>query len=148
VVTAAGCGISNPSPGLLPFDDNADLMHSDFGSAKPMSYRKGSRPSDVIRGGKDMRPLLIAVVATTCLTGAAVAQTAAPDTIPHQIGNRANGFSYQPTPGEVVPREQAAGVRPPRAAQAATDQELEAIDRDLLRDEGTGNARVPKFTTR
>jgi len=82
------------------------------------------------------------------LVGVASAQTAAPDTIPERIGNRANGFSYQPTPNEVVPRERAAGLRPPVAAQAATNRDLETIDRDLLRQEGDGSSSIPKFKAR
>jgi hypothetical protein len=64
------------------------------------------------------------------------------------IGNRANGFSYQPTPGEVRPREMAAGVRPSDAKQADTDHTLETIDRNLLQDEGMSSKTVPAFTPR
>jgi hypothetical protein len=64
------------------------------------------------------------------------------------IGNRANGFSYQPTPEEVVPREKALGVRPSPAQQSATDEELERIDRDLLRKEGVSPGSVPDIKPR
>jgi hypothetical protein len=95
-----------------------------------------------------MRWFFIAATAAMGLVNIAAAQTAAQDTIPHRIGNRANGFSYQPTPSEVVPREQAAGVRPSVTTQDATNQELEVLDRDLLRKEGDGSSSIPKFAPR
>ncbi len=105
-----------------------------------------------------MRMALLVAVATFCLMGAAPAQnTGAQNTgtqntgedyIPRMIGNRANGFSYQPTPREVVSREKAAGVRPSTASQQATDQELENIDRRSLLEEGLSTSSVPRFTPR
>jgi hypothetical protein len=95
-----------------------------------------------------MRMTLLVAVATFCFMGAAAAQTAGDGSVPRSIGNRANGFDYQPTQGEVVQREQAAGVRPSSASQQATDQELENIDRNLLREEGLSTSSVPKMTPR
>ena len=60
-----------------------------------------------------------------------------------EIGNRANGLSYQPTPAEVVPLEQSSGVRPSTAHQNATDHELERLDRRLLQNEGMSTSSVP-----
>ncbi len=61
-------------------------------------------------------------------------------------GNRANGLNYQPTPAEVAPREQAAGVRPSSAQEAASNKDLERIDRDLLRSHGLSTSSVPKLS--
>ncbi len=63
-------------------------------------------------------------------------------------GNRANGFNYQPTPGEVDSREKASGVRPSATSQKSTDETLEQIDRDLLRQEGLSTQSVPAIKTR
>jgi hypothetical protein len=100
-----------------------------------------------------MRMALLVAVATFCLMGAAAtpstgAQNTGEDSIPRIIGNRANGFSYQPTPREVVSREKAAGVRPSTTSQQATDQELENIDRRSLLEEGLSTSSVPRFTPR
>jgi len=95
-----------------------------------------------------MRMAFMIVAATFCLTGAAVAQSSDTSAIPRSIGNRANGFSYQPTPSEVIPREKAAGVRPSTTPQQETNRDLEKIDRDLLRDEGLGTSSVPNLTPR
>jgi hypothetical protein len=95
-----------------------------------------------------MRMALLVAMAPFCFMGAAAAQTADGGSVPRSIGNRANGFSYQPTPGEVVQKEKAAGVRPSTASQQATDQELEKVDRDLLRKEGLSTSSVPKMTPR
>lgn len=100
-----------------------------------------------------MRLIMFAVViavfpAAGFLVDNAVAQPTAPNGVPRIIGNRANGFSYQPTPEEVLPRERAAGVRPSAAAEEKANRDLEAIDRDLLRDEGQGSRNIPNFTSR
>jgi hypothetical protein len=79
------------------------------------------------------------------MTGVATAQHHDDTSVPRVIGNRANGFSYQPTPNEVAPREAAAGVRPSKAQQDASDQTLETIDRNLLREEGLSEKDVPSF---
>lgn len=92
-----------------------------------------------------MRMAIMIVVATICLAGVAVAQSANDSSVPRVIGNRANGFSYQPTPSEVVPREEAAGLRPPGLTQEQTNRELEKIDRDLLREEGASTSSVPNL---
>jgi hypothetical protein len=89
-----------------------------------------------------MRMRLVAVVATFCLMTAAIAQNSPPS----QIGNRAHGFDYQPTPREVVPREKATGILPPADQQEATNRDLERMDRDLLRDEGLSTRSVPKLS--
>lgn len=72
------------------------------------------------------------ILITLCLATAAVAQT--PDKIPREIGNRANGLDYQPTPGEVGPREQQAGIKPSPAQRKATDADLERMYNKLMRD--------------
>jgi hypothetical protein len=95
-----------------------------------------------------VRVALLVAVATFCLVGAAGAQTAGDGSIPRRIGNRANGFSYQPTPREVLSKEKAAGVRPSTPSQQATDQELGDIDRRLLLEEGLSTSSVPRLTPR
>jgi hypothetical protein len=92
-----------------------------------------------------MRMWFIAVAAAFCVTGTAMGQVQGNGPPPSAIGNHANGFDYQPTPGEIVPREKAAGIRPPAAQQRATDQELEQLDKDLLREEGLSTKSVPKI---
>jgi hypothetical protein len=80
-----------------------------------------------------MRLPLLAIPVAALLTGGMAPQGPGNTSVPREIGNRANGFSYQPTPSEVIPRERAAGVRPSAAQQAATDRELQRIARDLGR---------------
>ncbi len=58
-------------------------------------------------------------------------------------GNRANGFDYQPTRGEIRDRVQAAHLPPPRTDSGRA---LENIDRDLLRKEGVSTRGVPNVT--
>jgi hypothetical protein len=69
-----------------------------------------------------------------CVAGAVCAQS-----IPQEIGNRAHGFSYQPTQQEVRPLEAARGIRPTEKQQTANDRTLERIDRDLLQKEGVAS---------
>jgi hypothetical protein len=92
--------------------------------------------------------LYYAVFATAFLfTTAAIAQNAGTPSISLEDGNRANGFDYEPKPSEVVPRESAAGIVPPAAQQKATDQTLEQMDKNLLRDEGASTKSVPNMGT-
>ncbi len=51
---------------------------------------------------------------------------------PAQIGNRANGFEYQPSEGAVSTKEREAGVAPTPAQETRTDRTLDAIDRQVL----------------
>jgi hypothetical protein len=95
-----------------------------------------------------MRIAFMIVAATFCLMGAAVAQSVDGLAIPRSIGNHANGFDYQPTPSEVIPREKAAGVRPSATSEENTNRELEELDRDLLRKEGLSTSSVPNMTPR
>jgi hypothetical protein len=95
-----------------------------------------------------MRIAFMIVAATFCLMGAAVAQGVDGPAIPRSIGNHANGFNYQPTPREVIPREKATGVRPSAISQENTNRELEKMDRDLLRKEGLSTSSVPDMTPR
>jgi hypothetical protein len=95
-----------------------------------------------------VRIALLITVATFCLIGTVAAQTTNDVSIPRRIGNRANGFSYQPTPREVVSKEKAAGVRPSTASQQATNQELGDIDRRLLHEEGLSTSSVPRLAPR
>jgi hypothetical protein len=94
-----------------------------------------------------MRVAIVIAIATICLTGAASAQSSNESSVPRVIGNRANGFSYQPTPSEVVPREEAEGLRPSRMSQEQVNRELEKIDRDLLREEGASTSSVPNLSS-
>lgn len=92
-----------------------------------------------------MHLLVISTVALFGIATAATAQSADPRSVPREIGNRAHGFSYQPTPGEVRPREISTGVRPPVERQFATDHALRILDRNLLHEEGLGTESVPSF---
>lgn len=62
---------------------------------------------------------------------------------PREIGNRANGLSYQPTPGQVRPAERHAGVQPPQTREQTENRDLERIDRNALRSEGMSTKSVP-----
>jgi hypothetical protein len=93
-----------------------------------------------------MRTPLLVTICLVCTTGGVMAQHQEHISVPHEIGNRANGFSYQPTPSEVVPREALSGARPSKAQLDATDWTLESIDRSLLRNEGLSERDVPAFT--
>ena len=94
-----------------------------------------------------MRVAVLAVVSIVCATGPAMAQRADSSAVPRVIGNRANGFDYQPTPREVQPREMMAGILPHGADQAPVDRDLEELDRSLLRSEGLSIEGVPRFTS-
>jgi hypothetical protein len=95
-----------------------------------------------------VRIVLLITVATFSPIDTVAAQTTSDVSIPRRIGNRANGFSYQPTPHEVVSKEKAAGVRPSTASQQATNQELGDIDRRLLLEEGPSASSAPRLTPR
>jgi hypothetical protein len=82
------------------------------------------------------------VFAALCSATSVMAQSP-----PAANGNRANGFSYQPTPGEVAPRERAAGMQPPAAQREQINRDLERTDKKLLQDEGLSIKSVPKITT-
>src|SRR4051794_22084567 len=70
-----------------------------------------------------MRLHVVVLTGVLCLATAAAAQTS--NKIPSEIGNRANGFSYQPTPSQVVPREKEAGIRPSDAQEKAANADLD-----------------------
>jgi hypothetical protein len=89
-----------------------------------------------------MRLHVVFALAAISLATASVAQTQ--DKIPREIGNRANGFSYQPTPSEVLPREQQAGVRPSAAQQKANDAEIDRLYNSLMRDYQPGQSAPQK----
>jgi hypothetical protein len=95
-----------------------------------------------------MRLPLLGMVWVVCALGAGITQSAAGESIPCAIGNRANGFSYQPTPREVDQREASLGLRASREHQTSTDQVLEDLDRSLMRSEGLSAGNVPRFTSR
>jgi hypothetical protein len=76
------------------------------------------------------------------LCGGAWAQ-ANGNSVPSQIGNRANGFSYQPTPSQVGPEERAAGVAPNAQQQKQTNDELFRLDAQSLKNEGLSTQSVP-----
>jgi hypothetical protein len=92
-----------------------------------------------------MRLAVFAVVSIVCAMGPTIAQPADQAAVPRVIGNRANGFDYQPTPQEVRPREILAGARPPGSHEALTNQDLGELDRRLLQSEGLSTKNVPKF---
>lgn len=91
-----------------------------------------------------MRTLLLAAV----LIAGAIPPTLAQDTgnaqrIPTAIGNRANGNDYQPTPGEVILREKAAGITPSTTQENQANKELWQLDAGLLKTEGLSDRSVP-----
>jgi hypothetical protein len=87
--------------------------------------------------------LMVAATVALGLADTAMAQ----NSVPTEIGNRANGLNYQPTPSEVLPREKAAGLLPSAGQRDATSQELENMDRDLLREEGLSTKSVPNLAS-
>ncbi len=93
-----------------------------------------------------MRTFSIALIAVFGLASTAIAQNADENSIPREIGNRANGKSYQPTPAEVAPREKAAHILPPAQQDRAEDKELRHLDKKLLRSEGLSTESVPTIT--
>jgi hypothetical protein len=92
-----------------------------------------------------MRIVILAMIYVVCAADPSIARPIQDASVPQEIGNRAHGFSYQPTPAEVRPREAAAGVRPSSVRQEAMDRTLQRLDRDLLRDEGLPPRTVPSF---
>ena len=93
-----------------------------------------------------MRVLVSTMIAVLSFAGAAMAQGGGGGgSPPREIGNRANGYDYQPTPSELAPREKAAGIVPPPAQQRAENQELDSIDKQLLQSEGLSTKSVPKL---
>jgi hypothetical protein len=93
-----------------------------------------------------MRRHFFTVIAVFSFASGALAQGGgAGGSPPKEIGNRANGYDYQPTPSELAPREKAAGIVPPAAQQRAENQELDRIDRQLLQSEGLSTKSVPKL---
>jgi hypothetical protein len=96
--------------------------------------------------GMQMRKISMAMVAVFGLTGTAIAQNTDENSIPREIGNRANGKSYQPTPAEVHPREKAVDIRPSQQQEQAEDKELHHLDKSLLRSEGLSTKSVPNMT--
>jgi len=92
-----------------------------------------------------MRVFVFTMIAVLSFAGAAMAQGAETGSPPKEIGNRANGYDYQPTPSELAPREKAAGIVPPAAQQRAENQELDRIDKELLQSEGLSTKSVPKL---
>ena len=89
----------------------------------------------------------------TCIIFAFLLVTAAAQaqnnnsSVPRRIGNEANGFNYQPTPAEVVPRERAEGIAPSPDQQKRLDDELFRTDADLLKSEGLSTSSVPGYGT-
>ena len=67
-----------------------------------------------------MRVYVFTMIAVLSFTGAAMAQGGGGGgSPPREIGNRANGYDYQPTPSELAPREKAAGIVQSPAQQRA-----------------------------
>ena len=93
-----------------------------------------------------MRVYVSTMIAVLSFAGAAMAQGGGGSgSPPREIGNRANGYDYQPTPSELAPREKAAGIVPSPAQQRAENQELDSIDKQLLQSEGLSTKSVPKL---
>jgi hypothetical protein len=93
-----------------------------------------------------MRVFVSTMIAVLSFAGAAMAQGGGGGgSPPREIGNRANGYDYQPTPSELAPREKAAGIVPLPAQQRAENQELDSIDKQLLQSEGLSTKSVPKL---
>ncbi len=93
-----------------------------------------------------MRKMSIVMIAMFSLGGTVMARNPDGNGIPREIGNRANGRSYQPTPAEVEPREKAADIRPSAQQEHADDRELQHLDKKLLRSEGLSTKSVPEIT--
>ena len=91
-----------------------------------------------------MRLHVASVLAAAQVATVALAVAQSPDKIPREIGNRANGFSYQPTPNEVGPREEKAGIRPSETQQKATDADLDRMYNDLMRDYRLDQSKAPR----
>jgi hypothetical protein len=89
--------------------------------------------------------LVLAAIVAFGFSGAAMAEGMNGSSPPTQIGNIANGNDYQPTPSEVVPREEAAGIALPGEREKAISQDLDRMDADLLRSEGLSTKSVPKM---
>ena len=92
-----------------------------------------------------MRAQLLAMLLALGISTAATAENP-PNSIPADIGNRANGRDYQPTPKEVSPREKAEGVEQSPSSHRATNQELWELDKNLLKTEGLSTKSVPQAT--
>jgi hypothetical protein len=90
-----------------------------------------------------MRTVGRIVLYTACIAGAVCARS-----VPREIGNRAHGFSYQPTQEEVRPREATLGIRPSKQRQAANDRALQRINENLLREEGIPADPLPLTSNR
>lgn len=80
---------------------------------------------------------------TALILMASAAPALAQPAVPAANGNRANGLNYQPTPGQVAPREKAAGVAPSRTQRQQTDQALWNRDARLLKSQGLSTKSVP-----
>jgi hypothetical protein len=93
-----------------------------------------------------MRWPIVSLIGVLVLTMPAYSQnpaTPSSSNIPASIGNRANGFSYQPTQAQVRAREKTAGVALSNDKQRASDVELWKLDRRALRSEGQRTNSVP-----
>lgn len=61
-----------------------------------------------------------------------IALAAAGPALAQSNGNVANGFNYQPRPGAVTAKEQAAGIAPPPAVQQQKTGEVDDIYKTLM----------------
>ena len=57
--------------------------------------------------------------------------TAVPASAQAQNGNHANGLNYQPRPGVVRDKEEAAGIAPPAERERAMNNDLERLNQQL-----------------
>jgi hypothetical protein len=93
-----------------------------------------------------MRSYIFTVIVVFSFASGALAQGAGGNgSPPKEIGNRANGYDYQPTPSELAPREKAAGIVPSATQNRTENQELDRIDKNLLQSEGMSTKSVPKL---
>lgn len=76
-----------------------------------------------------MKILLAATLALLVAPTLAVAQQNAP---PQRLDNIWDGKSHQPPPDELRQREQAAGLRGSQTQQRARDEEVNALDKQIL----------------
>jgi len=100
-------------------------------------------PTNATTKGHSMRNSLLVALPLLVICAAAQAQTTRNDAPPAQIGNRANGHEYQPTPDVVAPREQAAGVAPSASHDQQNNQTLTNLDRNLMKSEGLNPDNTP-----
>ena len=99
----------------------------------------GRRPRLLLTGSLHVHRIILAVALLASIGG-----TVAPSASRAQpsFGNRANGFDYQPTPGEVRPLERRDGVAPTPSQAAATRRTVRRLNHELLGPESAQQKRT------